>query len=272
MKEKSKKNGREIIIVVTLLINLIYIIIYLSSKPFREVDQYYLAEVIIMLLPSVFSILSLLLLNIGSLPRGLCITAWCMVGYCYLDLNVPFYGGKIYVGANNYAPTYDEHRIFKMILLCICVFALLLNYIIAKRKLCELKIYDKDSYKTKLITAICFEATYTLLFLWRNADHILFFLGKAVTEILSVSSILVIPPLITVLTATFIIIKKKQRVELIYVLLAAGAVSNPIAISIYVYSEYYLYYFGYSVYSLLHFTGILLALSGVLEYESNNER
>ena len=155
-------------------------------------------------------------------------------------------------------------------MLCICVFALLLNYIIAKRKLCELKIYDKDSYKTKLITAICFESAYTLIFLWRNADHILFFLGKAVTEILSVSSILVIPPLITVLTATFIIIKKKQRVELIYVLLAAGAVSNPIAISLYVYSDYYLYYFGYSVYSLLHFTGILLALAGALEYESYN--
>ena len=45
-----------------------------------------------------------------------------------------------------------------------------------------------------------------------------------------------------------------------------------VAISLYVYSNYYLYYFGYSVYSLLHFTGILLALSGVLEYESNNER
>ena len=270
MKETNKNIGK-VIIILALLLHIIYIIIYLSSKPFLEVDQYYLAEVIIMLLPSVFSILSLLLLNIVSLPRGLCITAWVAVGFCYLELNEPIYGGRIYVGASNYAPTDSEDRNLKRLMLCICVFALLLNYIIAKRKLCELKIYDKDSYKTKLITAICFESAYTLIFLWRNADHILFFLGKAVTEIISVSSILVIPPLITILTSIFII-KRKQSKGTIYVLLAAGAVSNPIAISLYVYSNYYLYYFGYSVYSLLHFTGILLALSGVLEYESNNER
>ena len=263
-------------IIYTLWFHVIYIFIYLSSMQFfRGIMGYEeFGELVIMLLPSVFSIISLLLLvnsEFNITPMVFCIIAWCMVGYCYLDLNVPFYGGKIYVGANNYAPTTDEHRKFKMILLCVCVFALLLNFVFAKQRKCEYKTYSNRSYKTKLIIAICFEVAYTLLFLWRNADHILFFLGKAVTEILFVSSILVIPPLITVLTATFIIIKKKQRVELIYVLLAAGAVSQPIAICMYVYSEKLLYYFGYSVYSILHFTGILLALSGAIEYKDCNE-
>ncbi len=273
MQETNKSIGK-VIIILALLIHITYIIMYLNSIPFLEVDQYYLAEVVIMLLPSVFSILSLLLLNIGSLPRGLCITAWVAVGFCYLELNEPIYGGRIYVGASNYAPTDSEDRNLKRLMLCICVFALLLNYIIAKRKLCELKIYDKDSYKTKLTLAICFETVYTLLFLWRNSDHISFYLDGVATEklvfrIFICSLLIAIPPLTTILTSIFII-KSKQSKGTIYVLLAAGAVSNPIAISIYVNSEYYLYYFGYSVYSILHFTGILLALSGVLEYESTD--
>ena len=275
MQETNKSIGK-VIIILALLIHITYIIMYLNSIPFLEVDQYYLAEVIIMLLPSVFSILSLLLLNIVTLPRGLCITAWVAVGFCYLELNEAIYGGRIYVGASNYAPTNSEHRNLKRLMLCICVFALLLNYIIAKRKLCELKIYDKDSYKTKLITAIGFETAYTLIFLWRNGHHIWFYLDGIATEqlvfrIMICSLLIAISPLITILTSIFIIKRKKSK-GTIYVLLAAGAVSNPIAISLYVYSNYYLYYFGYSVYSLLHFTGILLALSGVLEYESNNER
>ena len=248
---------------------------YLNSIPFLEVDQYYLAEVIIMLLPSIFSILSLLLLNIESLSMTLCITAWVAVGFCYLELNEAMYGGRLYVGSSNYSPADGEHRQLKRIMLCICMFALLLNYIIAKRKLCTTKKYYKDSYKTKLITAICFEAAYTLIFIWRNGHHISFYLHgivpeKLVFRIMICSLLIAIPPLITIITSLFII-KKKRSKGTIYLLLAAGLVSQPIAICMYVYSEKLLYYFGYSVYSILHFTGILLALSGAIEFIGHSE-
>ena len=279
MKETNKSIGK-VIIILALLIHITYIIMYLSYIPLfwrrSDIDQNNIAEAIIMLLPSVFAIISLLLLNIETLSMTLCITAWVAVEFCYIDLNAGLYGGWFHVGPFNRSYYNAEHRQFKMLLLCICVFALLLNYVFVKRKVCRIKKYTKGSYKTKLTLAICFEAAYTLIFLLRNGHHIWFYLDGVATEklvfrIFICSLLIAIPPLTTILTSIFII-KSKQSKGTIYVLLAAGAISNPIAISIYVYSEYYLYYFGYSVYSLLHFTGILLALSGVLEYESNNER
>lgn len=266
-------------IIYTLWFHVIYIFIYLSSIPLfwrrSDIDQNNIAEAIIMLLPSVFSIISLLLLNIETLSMTLCITAWAAVEFCYIDLNAGLYGGWFHVGPFNRSYYNAEHRQFKMLLLCICVFALLLNYVFVKRKVCRIKKYNKGSYKTKLTLAICFETVYTLLFLWRNSEHISFYLDGVATEklvfrIFICSLLIAIPPLITILTSIFII-KRKQSKRTIYVLLVAGVVSNPIVISIYMYSDYYLYFFGYSVYSLLHFTGILLALSGAIEYKDCNE-
>ncbi|MGN0657638.1 MAG: hypothetical protein ACI4KR_12700 [Ruminiclostridium sp.] len=271
--------GKKIYIpIISLLLHIFYIVLYFNSAAFFEVDRFYFSEVIIMLLPSVFSIISLLLLIISkgaTLSRILCIIAWCAIGFCYIDLNAGIYGGKLYVGPFNYAPSDSETRRFKMFLLCICVFALLLNYVAAKRKICRIKTYNNDSYRRKLILAICFEAAYTILFVWKNGENISFYyadclsIGRLIIRIAIISLIVAVPPLVTILTATLILNKKRSK-GLIYALLAVGAFSQPIAISIFVYSDTFLGYFWYSVYSLLHFTGILLALSGVIEYERNN--
>lgn len=262
--------------IIALLLHIFYIVLYFNSAAFFEVDRFYFAEVIIMLLPSVFSIISLLLLIISkdaTLSR--CIIAWCAIGFCYIDLNAGIYGGKLYVGPLNYAPSDSETRQFKMFLLCICVFALLLNYLDAKRKICRIKTYNNDSYRRKSILAICFEAAYIILFVWKNGEHISFYyadclsIGRLIIRIAIISLIVVIPPLVTILTA-ILILNKKRSTGLIYALLAVGAFSQPIAIRIFVYSDTFLGYFWYSVCSLLHFTGILLALSGVIEYEINN--
>lgn len=266
-------------IIYTLWFHVIYIFIYLSSIPLfwrrSDIDQNNIAEAIIMLLPSVFSIISLLLLNIETLSMTLCITAWVAVEFCYIDLNAGLYGGWFHVGPFNRSYYNAEHRQFKMLLLCICVFALLLNYVFVKRKICRIKTYNNDSYRKKLILAICFEAAYTILFVWKNGEHISFYyadclsIGRLIIRIAIISLIVVIPPLVTILTVTLILNKKRSK-GLIYALLAVGAFSQPIAISIFVYSDTFLGYFWYSVCSLLHFTGILLALSGVIEYEINN--
>lgn len=264
--------------IISLLLHIFYIVLYFNSAAFFEVDRFYFAEIIIMMLPSVFSIISLLLLIIPksvTLSRILCIIAWCAIGFRYIDLNKGIYGGKLYVGPFNYDPSDSETRQFKMFLLCICVFAMLLNYVAAKRKMCRIKTYNNDSYRRNLILAICFEAAYTILFVWKNGEHISFYyadclsIERLIIRIAIISLIVAVPPLVTILTA-ILILNKTRSTGSIYALLAVGAFSQPIAISIFVYWDTFLGYFWYSVCSLLHFTGVLLALSGAVEYKTSD--
>ena len=63
-------------LIIPLLLHIFYIVLYFNSAAFFEVDRFYFAEIIIMMLPSVFSIISLLLLIISNgvtLSRILCI-------------------------------------------------------------------------------------------------------------------------------------------------------------------------------------------------------
>ena len=103
-------------IIYTLWFHVIYIFIYLSSIPLfwrrSDIDQNNIAEAIIMLLPSVFSIISLLLLNIETLSMTLCISAWVAVEFCYIDLNAGLYGCWFHVGPFNRSYYNAEHRQF----------------------------------------------------------------------------------------------------------------------------------------------------------------